>query len=64
TSKHKIEMKSLVATKTTDVKQVSVAKASVLPSTGDVKQVSVALLGMLLTLTGFLGIRKNNKCNI
>lgn len=39
TSKHKIEMKSLVATKTTDVKQVSVAKASVLPSTGDVKQV-------------------------
>ncbi|WP_141677328.1 LPXTG cell wall anchor domain-containing protein, partial [Streptococcus agalactiae] len=47
TSKHKIEMKSLVATKT-----------------GDVKQVSVALLGMLLTLTGFLGIRKNNKCNI
>ncbi|HEN3055428.1 TPA: hypothetical protein U4V71_001119, partial [Streptococcus agalactiae] len=37
TSKHKIEMKSLVATKTTDVKQVSVAKASVLPSTGDVK---------------------------
>ncbi|MGG1929976.1 hypothetical protein AAYR32_01600, partial [Streptococcus agalactiae] len=53
TSKHKIEMKSLVATKTTDVKQVSVAKASVLPSTGDVKQVSVALLGMLLTFSGF-----------
>ncbi|HGH7991346.1 TPA: LPXTG cell wall anchor domain-containing protein [Streptococcus agalactiae] len=61
TSKHKIEMKSLVATKTTDVKQVSVAKASVLPSTGDVKQVSVALLGMLLTFSGFLGIRKQSK---
>ncbi|HFZ9727670.1 TPA: hypothetical protein ACGL4W_001321 [Streptococcus agalactiae] len=44
TSKHKIEMKSLVATKTTDVKQVS-----------------VALLGMLLTFSGFLGIRKQSK---
>lgn len=53
-----------VVTKTVDVEQVSVVKSSVLPSTGDAKTGLIAVLGMLLSLSGFLGVRKNNKNNI
>ncbi|WP_278043270.1 LPXTG cell wall anchor domain-containing protein [Streptococcus agalactiae] len=53
-----------VVTKTVDVEQISVVKSSVLPSTGDAKTGLIAVLGMLLSLSGFLGIRKNNKNNI